>query len=69
MKTPKRISSKRPSLWKCRESGVIRAFYPSGYVELYNQCHGEWDYSFFSEPDPEMVIDDLKNGNIFLGYL
>ena len=68
MKTPKQINSKRASLWK-GESRLIRAFYPSGHVEFYDPYFGSWLYSYYSDPDPEMAIQDLKTDNKFLGYL
>ena len=69
MKTPKRINSKRPSLWKSKLTKVIRALYPSGHVEVYDPCVDEWFYSYYSDADPEIAIQNLKRFHTFLGYL
>ena len=68
MKKPKRINSKRPSLWKSPR-GTIRAFYPSGYVEFYDSYFDEWFYSCHSDEIPKRAIQDLKKDHTFLGYL
>lgn len=69
MKKPKRINSKRPSLWKCDTIGAIRAFYPSGHVEMYEPYFGSWFYSCYSDEMPKRAIQDLKETHTFLGYL
>ena len=67
MKTPKRINSKRPSLWMS-EWGTVRIFYPDGEIERYDLFLG-WIYSIFSDSNPEVAIKYLKQSHVFLGYL
>lgn len=67
MKKPKRINSKRPSLWMDL-NGAVRVFYPNGRVEHYRTCVG-WSWSVASDSNPELAIQNLRLYHTFLGYL
>ena len=68
MKKPKRINSKRPSLWVLK-GGILRIYYPNGYVEYFDLVFDEWRESCLSKYPERKVIKYLKNHAKFMGYL
>ena len=71
MKKPKRINSKRPSLWMSK-ANVAKIYLPSGTVFFFSELRGEWCKSAFSfEGGKNSIskIDLLKIKHTFLGYL
>lgn len=69
MKTPKRINSKRPSLWIDSTFTSVRIFYTNGNVETYNLYLDRWLHSVISSTNPKAAIKYLKKHHIFVGYL
>lgn len=69
MKKPKRINSKRPSLWMPKSGIFLVVYYPSGKALFYSVFFGGWRESCLSDEIPKRAIQDLKKDHTFLGYL
>lgn len=68
MKNPKRINSKRPSLWLC-DDGLVRLLYPDGRVIFCSAKYGIWLNSSFTGKNLRTVIKELEKNHIFVSYL
>jgi hypothetical protein len=75
VRTPKRVNSKRPSLWYKSHAGseYLRIYYPDGKVDILYLAewgNGVWFKSSFSNQlYPKRVVKGLMVKHDFLGYL